>query len=256
MMSPHPPWERIRRRNTVSVTPTMGASTVAGCIRVPPIWNPRGNILTSILASWVTSAETLAPPARLTVRGDAEREHQSSVGIPGRPAGRHGRVLRPIAPEREGRGSAARGCRCAAQPCRATPPPVGRAGSSEPADSRSQKSSREESRSKTIAAAAPVVAPAPVEQAKVEPPPPPEPPPVAASRRSQLRSLLPSRLLLPRHLRRRVETHPSLHSRDRSPSRVERWSPSGWAKRYRPNATGKATRSSPRSTSRWWSTDW
>src|SRR5690348_2297039 len=44
MIRPHPPWERIRRRKTVSVTPTMGASTVAGSIRVLPIWNPDGNI--------------------------------------------------------------------------------------------------------------------------------------------------------------------------------------------------------------------
>ena len=37
MISPQPPWLRIRRRKTVSVTPAMGASTVAGAIRIGPI---------------------------------------------------------------------------------------------------------------------------------------------------------------------------------------------------------------------------
>ena len=56
------------RRNTVSVTPTMGASTVAGWMCVPPIWNPRGNIsiyfsvLSYIRRNW-------RAPARLTLEG-------------------------------------------------------------------------------------------------------------------------------------------------------------------------------------------
>ena len=37
MISPQPPWLRIKRRNTVSVTPAMGASTVAGAMRTGPI---------------------------------------------------------------------------------------------------------------------------------------------------------------------------------------------------------------------------
>src|ERR1700732_2752021 len=42
MMSPQPPWLRIRRRKTVSVTPAMGARTVAGAIFTGPIWSVRG----------------------------------------------------------------------------------------------------------------------------------------------------------------------------------------------------------------------
>ena len=37
MMSPHPLRFRMKRRNTVSVTPAMGASTVAGAISTPPM---------------------------------------------------------------------------------------------------------------------------------------------------------------------------------------------------------------------------
>src|SRR5207248_7809126 len=37
MMSPQPPRLRMKRRNTVSVTPAMGASTAAGAIRSAPI---------------------------------------------------------------------------------------------------------------------------------------------------------------------------------------------------------------------------
>src|SRR5690349_4765327 len=36
MISPQPPRFRIKRRNTVSVTPAIGASTVAGRISTPP----------------------------------------------------------------------------------------------------------------------------------------------------------------------------------------------------------------------------
>src|SRR5258708_22109324 len=42
MISPQPPWLRIRRRKTVSVTPAMGANTVAGAILTGPIWRVRG----------------------------------------------------------------------------------------------------------------------------------------------------------------------------------------------------------------------
>src|SRR5437762_3134056 len=37
MIRPHPPRLRMNRRKTVSVTPAMGASTVAGAISTPPI---------------------------------------------------------------------------------------------------------------------------------------------------------------------------------------------------------------------------
>src|SRR5689334_5294741 len=37
MISPHPPRLRIKRRKTVSVTPAIGASTVAGAISTPPM---------------------------------------------------------------------------------------------------------------------------------------------------------------------------------------------------------------------------
>src|SRR3984893_7825532 len=37
MISPHPPRLRMKRRKTVSVTPAMGASTVAGAMRTVPI---------------------------------------------------------------------------------------------------------------------------------------------------------------------------------------------------------------------------
>src|SRR5207244_1309210 len=42
MISPHPPRLRINRRNTVSVTPAIGASTVAGAISIPPIETDEG----------------------------------------------------------------------------------------------------------------------------------------------------------------------------------------------------------------------
>src|SRR5262249_22322630 len=44
MMRPQPPWERMRRRKTVSVTPAIGASTVAGEIRMGPTLYSVGNI--------------------------------------------------------------------------------------------------------------------------------------------------------------------------------------------------------------------
>src|SRR5271169_2039031 len=42
MIKPHPPRLRMKRRKTVSVTPAMGASTVAGAISMPPIDTPAG----------------------------------------------------------------------------------------------------------------------------------------------------------------------------------------------------------------------
>src|SRR5258708_3457339 len=43
MMSPHPPRLRMKRRKTVSVTPAIGARTVAGAMVTPPIGNWLGN---------------------------------------------------------------------------------------------------------------------------------------------------------------------------------------------------------------------
>src|SRR4029077_13103576 len=42
MMSPHPPRSRMKRRKTVSVTPAMGARTVAGAICTSPIFTRSG----------------------------------------------------------------------------------------------------------------------------------------------------------------------------------------------------------------------
>src|SRR6266436_4206536 len=42
MINPHPPRLRIKRRKTVSVTPAMGASTVAGAMRTFPIITDEG----------------------------------------------------------------------------------------------------------------------------------------------------------------------------------------------------------------------
>ena len=42
MISPQPPRLRMNRRNTVSVTPAMGASTVAGAIVTPPMEKQAG----------------------------------------------------------------------------------------------------------------------------------------------------------------------------------------------------------------------
>ncbi|BDC50832.1 hypothetical protein F183_A31480 [Bryobacterales bacterium F-183] len=41
---PQPPCERIKRRNTVSVTPAIGARTVAGDMGTGPIEKPVGNV--------------------------------------------------------------------------------------------------------------------------------------------------------------------------------------------------------------------
>src|ERR1700738_4667079 len=45
MIRPHPPRLRMNRRNTVSVTPAIGARTVAGAIRIPPTVNADGKAL-------------------------------------------------------------------------------------------------------------------------------------------------------------------------------------------------------------------
>src|ERR1700693_5622253 len=57
MIRPHPPRLRMKRRNTVSVTPAMGAKTVAGSIGTFPIITLAGTIAT---ARARTPAPTLA----------------------------------------------------------------------------------------------------------------------------------------------------------------------------------------------------
>src|SRR5580700_9341486 len=47
MISPHPPRLRMKRRNTVSVTPAMGAKTVAGSIGIFPIITLAGTVATA-----------------------------------------------------------------------------------------------------------------------------------------------------------------------------------------------------------------
>src|SRR6478609_1658285 len=42
MIRPHPPRLRMKRRKTVSVTPAMGARTVAGAMVTVPIWRRLG----------------------------------------------------------------------------------------------------------------------------------------------------------------------------------------------------------------------
>ena len=50
MISPHPPRLRMKRRKTVSVTPAMGASTVAGAIRTFPIVRDEGTGIARVVA--------------------------------------------------------------------------------------------------------------------------------------------------------------------------------------------------------------
>src|ERR1700686_827929 len=48
MIRPHPPRFLMKRRKTVSVTPAMGASTVAGAMRTFPIFKTVGNPCASV----------------------------------------------------------------------------------------------------------------------------------------------------------------------------------------------------------------
>src|SRR6185503_6516296 len=59
MISPHPPRLRMNRRNTVSVTPAMGASTVAGAMRTFPMVNQEGTGV--VLAGVVLASVARAP---------------------------------------------------------------------------------------------------------------------------------------------------------------------------------------------------
>ena len=62
MMSPQPPRLRMKRRKTVSVTPAMGASTVAGVSCRPPIKRQAG----MDLRAWATQAPSPLFPGGLS----------------------------------------------------------------------------------------------------------------------------------------------------------------------------------------------
>src|ERR1700730_3215318 len=62
IMSPQPPWARIRRRNTVSVTPAMGARTVAGASSMGPILKLFGNIPNISLLGNANMAHEIVDP--------------------------------------------------------------------------------------------------------------------------------------------------------------------------------------------------
>src|SRR6185312_11846315 len=61
MMSPHPPRFRMNRRKTVSVTPAMGARTVAGAIFTVPIMSEEGTSVSLAFVLASARARTLAP---------------------------------------------------------------------------------------------------------------------------------------------------------------------------------------------------
>src|SRR6266480_7421447 len=62
MSKPHPPRPRITRRNSVSVTPAMGASTAAGRIVKSRILYSAGNIAFLHLSGFRVSLRFVSPP--------------------------------------------------------------------------------------------------------------------------------------------------------------------------------------------------
>src|SRR5437588_3360326 len=62
MTKPHPPRPRITRRNSVSVTPAMGASTAAGRIVKSRILYSAGNIAFLHLSGFRVSLRVVSPP--------------------------------------------------------------------------------------------------------------------------------------------------------------------------------------------------
>src|SRR5580704_14768842 len=58
MIRPHPPRLRINRRKTVSVTPAMGARTVAGAMRILPIERLEGTGFAA--AAWTRPVVSLS----------------------------------------------------------------------------------------------------------------------------------------------------------------------------------------------------
>src|SRR6478672_5402428 len=66
MINPHPPRLRMKRRNTVSVTPAIGANTVAGAIWTDPICTDDGTAAgTDRVGRTFLSEQTGEPPIRL-----------------------------------------------------------------------------------------------------------------------------------------------------------------------------------------------
>src|SRR5580698_9182054 len=63
MIRPHPPWLRMKRRKTVSVTPAMGASTVAGAILTVPIVRLAGTgfLTGSAVSPWARAPAPHSP---------------------------------------------------------------------------------------------------------------------------------------------------------------------------------------------------
>jgi len=174
-----------------------------------------------------------------------KRERQSSVGIPGWLAGRHGRVLRPIAPEHESGSSAARFYGRAGN--RASASSVGRnARTSQGRNSRiRQESSRKKSRQTRVARSR-TCSGGTSQGGNGLPLPCP----------NHLHRQLPRRLSRQNRLRahqlpRRPRHDPRLRSPVRSPSLVEHSSTSGWSTRFQPNAADRVTPLWPRSTSLW-----
>src|SRR5690242_16088680 len=68
MISPHPPRLRMKRRNTVSVTPAMGASTVAGAMRTFPMVSEEGTgvVLAGVVSACVARAPSPASGPELS----------------------------------------------------------------------------------------------------------------------------------------------------------------------------------------------
>src|SRR6266481_1709415 len=65
MINPHPPRLRIKRRKTVSVTPAIGASTVAGATRTLPIITDEATGTTCV-AACVAAGDSPAPGPELS----------------------------------------------------------------------------------------------------------------------------------------------------------------------------------------------
>src|SRR3984893_8750794 len=88
MIRPHPPRFLIKRRKTVSVTPAMGASTVAGAMRTFPIFRTAGN---SVGTGSVGTGDS---PVRATAASDGRLARPSHRCIRVVPELLHSLILR------------------------------------------------------------------------------------------------------------------------------------------------------------------
>ena len=75
MISPQPPSLRMKRRNTVSVTPAMGARTVAGEIATEPIWTVRGT------GTWGACVDRLFPFDMLSAEAAVSQQELAAPGF-------------------------------------------------------------------------------------------------------------------------------------------------------------------------------